>query len=213
MRKMSQYFIILLASALLFSCGDSEDSAGDLKFGALSGTYQIGEDCTVSVKGARASVTDCYLDEFVYWPVRVSGSATLGEEKITFQGGGDEYWDQDGCFRSICDVQASASFEKRSGRQTSGPFEAFAGEWEGQLDIDHVCTKIEVIDPSNEQCYWDTDAEVGDQFLDESRAWQESFELQVSVSGSRMVVTGESNFEVLIDEDTLIIDGTRFDRR
>jgi|GEM_PF-5406640 len=212
MKIAIQFIIILAASVLLSSCGDSENSAEDLKFGALSGTYQVGDDCIVNAKGARASVEDCALEEFVRWPVNVSGNATLGEEKITFQGGGDEYWEEYGCLRSVCNVQVSGSFEKRSGRQSSGPFEAFAGEWDGQVDIEHVCTKIEVIDPTDESCYWGTDTEFGAEYLDETRTWQESIPLQASVSGSRIEVSGESTFEILIDDDTLIIDGTRFDR-
>ena len=206
-----KYLPILAVGLLLFSCGDTENSVSDLKFASLSGEFQIAEGCTVKSQGARASVTNCYLEDFVRWPIEITGDATLGEEKITFQGRGDEYWEDEGCFRSTCDIKATGTFEKLSSRQVSGPFEAFAGEWEGRVVIDHVCSTIEVTNPSNPRCYRDAD-NVGDRYVSGTKEWQEYFPVQASIYGSRIETTGRTNVEVLIDDDTLTVNNTRFDR-
>lgn len=206
-----KYVITLAVSLLFLGCGDTENSVEDLKFGSLSGDYQIGEDCVVTSKGAKFAVEDCYLEELVGSPIKVSGGGTLGEETISFSGGGEEYF-EDACHRSTCNISLSGSFKKLEGRQTSGYFEAFAGKWEGTVETQRVCTQIEVIAPSDPYCYKNQE-NVGNPYLDDTWSSNDTEQVRADIFGSSILLGDDESIEVLIDDDFLIVDGERFLRK
>lgn len=199
-----QVSVLFAVLALPLGCIDGGGSSGGgLELGSLSGTYELDEGCTVVAEGARATVDNCTLENFVPFPVDITGSAVFHEEEISLSGTGDEHFTSY-CYEATCEVEASGSLDKLSGRQEDGPFEAFAGEWAGSIQFTRSCADVQIVEGRENDCEPADDIEESDEF-----------NVTASIYGSRIDASPEShgNFSVEITDDLLIVNGESIPRQ
>lgn len=190
--------IVFAAVSLLLGCGDSPRSGSDsgVDIGPLSGQYKLDEGCTINASGARATTRGCQLEKYVDWPLEIDADAKFLEDEISFEGTADEHISTS-CHEVTCQIEASGTFYKQSGRQENGPFEAFAGEWSGSLHVERVCENIQVVGPAD-------NCEPVDDFTE-----SDDITVGAQIFGMRIDAYSDQggSFTVTKSGDNLIIDG------